>query len=289
VRVKFADINGVRTRYLYAGNGPPLLLLHGVGMSADCVLRNIDPLASRFSVFAPDLLGHGFTDAADLSGAAAQLAMAKHIVQLADGLALGSFSALGFSFGALVAALIYFERRKQVRNLVLVGSGSTFHPSDQQKKTLRAAATNGKTAMADPTLESCGTRASNVVCDPSVIPAELIWIQLTVYALPDRLAAYMETIESCIVHLEDASTRVFDRLEQIACPTKVIMGRDDIRADWRWHEKGVARMPDASLTVYERCGHMPFLEHAEQFNSEVSSFVGGGGFESSRASSQELM
>jgi 2-hydroxy-6-oxonona-2,4-dienedioate hydrolase len=263
VRIKFADINGVQTRYLYAGDGPPLLLLHGVGMSADCFLRNIDPLASRFSVFVSDLLGLGFSDAADLSGGAAQIAM--------------------------VAALIYFERPEQVRKLVLVGTGSTFYPADEQKKMLRAATANGMTAMADPTLESCGARASNIVYDPSVIPAELIWIQLTVYALPDRLAAYMETIERCIVHLEDASTRVFDRLEQIACPTKVIVGRDDIRADWRWHEKGVARMPDASLTVYERCGHMPFLEHAEQFNSEVSSFVGGGGFESSRASSQELM
>jgi pimeloyl-ACP methyl ester carboxylesterase len=260
-------------------------------MSADCFLRNIDPLASRFSVFVPDLLGHGFTDAADLSGAAAQLAMANHIVQLADELGLRSFSALGFSFGALVAALAYFERPKQVRKLVLIGSGSTFQPADEQKKTLRAAASNGKTAMADPTLESCGTRASNIVYDPSVIPAELIWIQLTAYALPDRLAAYMETIESSIAHMGDASTRVFDRLEQIACPTKVIVGRDDIRADWRWHEKGVARMPDANLTIYERCGHMPFLEHAEQFNSEVSSFVGGGGnrAERSRGGSQKVV
>ena len=70
MRVKFADIGGVRTRYLYAGDGPPLLLLHGVGMSADGFLRIIDPLASRFSVFAPDLLAHGFTDVADLSGGA---------------------------------------------------------------------------------------------------------------------------------------------------------------------------------------------------------------------------
>jgi len=197
-------------------------------MPADCLLRNIHPLASRFSVFVPDLLGHGFTDAADLNGAAAQIAMAKHIVQLADGLGLGSFSALRFSFGALVAAMVYFERPEQVGKPVLVGTGSTFYPADEQKKMLRAAAANGMTAMADPTLESCVTRASNIVHDPSVIPAELIWIQLTVYALPIGLPPTVRRSKAA----------------------------NDIRADWRWHEKGVARMPDASRADYERCGHM---------------------------------
>lgn len=251
MRVTFADIDGVRTRYLYAGDGPPLLLLHGVGMSADCFLRNIHPLASRFSVFVPDLLGHGFTDAADLSGGAAQIAMAKHIVQLADGLGLGSFSALIVRRAGCGDDLFRTagagEKVGICRNWIYIQPGRR-----AKEDVARAAAANGMTAMADPTLESCGTRASNIVYDPSVIPAELIWLQLTVYALPGRLAAYKEAIESCIVHLEDASTRVFDRLEQIACPTKVIVDRDDIRADWRWHERRrthAGREPDSLRTV----------------------------------------
>jgi 2-hydroxy-6-oxonona-2,4-dienedioate hydrolase len=273
VRVKFAEFGGVRTRYLHAGEGAPLLLLHGVGMSADCFMRNIDALAENQAVYAIDLIGHGFTDAADFGGVAPQVAMARHVVAMADGLGLKSYSIGGFSFGALVAGLMYFQQPQRVEKLILIGSGSAFHPSDEQRKTLTAAAENGVKAMRDPTLESCRVRARNIVHDPASIPEELLWLQLTSYALPDRLSAYAATIEGAIAHMDDPAARIFAQLEQIACPADVIVGRNDIRADWRWHEKGIARMPDARLTIYEQCGHMPFLEYADRFNAQAAEFL----------------
>ena len=48
----FVDVDGIRTRYLHAGDGPPLLLIHGLGISADCWFYNVDVLARHFSVCA---------------------------------------------------------------------------------------------------------------------------------------------------------------------------------------------------------------------------------------------
>jgi pimeloyl-ACP methyl ester carboxylesterase len=61
--MRFIPAGGVPTRCLVAGDPgkPALLLLHGLTLTADVWLRNIDALAADFHVIAPDMLGHGFT------------------------------------------------------------------------------------------------------------------------------------------------------------------------------------------------------------------------------------
>src|SRR5215469_17980561 len=172
MRARFIDVDGVRTRFLYAGKGPAVILLHGVGVSGDTFIRNIDALGQEFSVFAPDMLGHGFTDAVDLAGAP-QIAMVKHLGRLADLLQLERYSVVGSSYGALVAALMWFDRPSRVENLVLVGSGSTFHPPEEQRNTLKAAFANASQAMGDPTIDSCRQRLATICHDPHSVVEEI--------------------------------------------------------------------------------------------------------------------
>ena len=65
MRVAFTDVDGIRTRYFYEGSGPTLVLIHGLGISADSWTRNIDALAEHFTVYAPDMIGHGRTGMSD--------------------------------------------------------------------------------------------------------------------------------------------------------------------------------------------------------------------------------
>jgi len=273
MRIKFTDVAGIRTRYLDAGEGEALILLHGVGMSGDVFLSNIVPLSSTFRVIAPDLCGHGFTDSVDFKGEPPPLVMARHVVELARTLGLKSYTVGGSSFGALVAALMYVQAPESVRRLIIIGSGSVFHPSDEQKRTLRAAMANGVTAMADPTLESCRQRMARIVYDAKTVPEDVFPIQLTSYALPDRMAAYEATIGGTIDTMDRPDARVFGGLEKIAVPTLVITGREDVRASWQLTTDGVKRMPDARLHIYEKCGHMPFMEQPQRFNRDVADFM----------------
>jgi pimeloyl-ACP methyl ester carboxylesterase len=276
MRIKFIDVEGVRTRYLDAGQGAPLILLHGVGMSGDVFLPNIGPLSRSFRVIAPDMCGHGFTDHVEFGGEPPQLVMARHIAGLAKALGLTSYAVGGSSYGALVAALIYVLAPERVRHLIIIGSGSVFHPGDEQKRTLRAAMANGLTAMADPTLESCRQRMARIVYDGATIPEEVFPVQLTAYALPDRVRAYEATIGGTIDTMDRPDARVFARLDKIAVPTLVITGREDVRASCDLTMAGVKRMPDARLHIYEHCGHMPFMEHPDRFNADVATFLGAG-------------
>ncbi|MEN0140263.1 MAG: alpha/beta fold hydrolase, partial [Rhodococcus sp. (in: high G+C Gram-positive bacteria)] len=62
MKVRFIDVNGVRTRFYEEGTGDPLVLVHGIRLGADSWFHNIDQLAVGRRVIAPDLLGCGFTD-----------------------------------------------------------------------------------------------------------------------------------------------------------------------------------------------------------------------------------
>jgi len=127
--------------------------------------------------------------------------------------------------------------------------------------------------MSEPTLESCRQRLEKIVFDPACIPPELLWSQLISYAYPDRLASYEEAILGAIECMDDPASRVLPRLEDIGCPTQVVVGQNDIRANVEAHARGAARMPDAGVALYERCGHLPFLEYPERFNSEAGRFL----------------
>src|SRR5205085_1365087 len=60
--VRFRDAGGLRTRSIEAGEGEPLILLHGSGGHAEAYSRNVLPLANDFRVHAVDMIGHGLTD-----------------------------------------------------------------------------------------------------------------------------------------------------------------------------------------------------------------------------------
>lgn len=273
--IRFADVAGVRTRYFQAGDGPALILVHGLGVSGDIFVRNLPALAERFTVYAPDLLGHGFTDAVDYRGDAPQTRMARHLAAWIDALGIGRFSIAGSSLGGLIAGLVYFDRPDRVERLVIIGSGSAFVPPDSIGANLEAALANVGPAMGAPTLESCRRRMAALFHDPAAAGEEILVAQLTAYALPDRFTAYKATIAGMLATLADPAHQIFARLEAIAVPTLVVVGGNDARATIPTHRAGRERIPGARLLVIDRAGHLPYMEHPEVFNTALGRFLAG--------------
>ena len=273
MRASFVDVDGIRTRYLHAGDGPPLLLIHGLGISADCWFYNIDALARHFSVFALDMLGHGFTGFHDLEGRAAQPVIMEHVAAFTDKLGLDTYAACGSSYGAGVSALLYLHRPERMKKLVLVGSGSTFRPPEAQEEGFSRSYANATSALRDPTFENCRNRLANVCYDASSVTDAVIIGQITSYAQDYILPAY-EQIARANMDIElTAPHRLVGRLEKIDLPTLIIVGREDPRSSVDFHIAGHKRMPNAELVIYEKCGHMPMMEHIEPFNKDVCEFL----------------
>jgi len=62
---RYYNAGGIKTRCVEAGEGDPLILLHGIGGHAETYVRNLEAHAQHFRTMAIDMIGHGFTDKPD--------------------------------------------------------------------------------------------------------------------------------------------------------------------------------------------------------------------------------
>jgi len=105
---EFVEVDGVRTRYYDEGSGEPLVLLHGgtwTGFaSANTWARNVERLAERFRVIAPDRLGHGMTDNPSSAEAFVFGSEVTHMEAFLERLGVGRYHLCGQSRGGGLAA-----------------------------------------------------------------------------------------------------------------------------------------------------------------------------------------
>ena len=172
MRAAFIDIDGTRTRYLYEGDkDETLLLVHGFGLSADIWAHVLDPLAAHFSVYAPDILGHGFTDFKDPGADAAPLVMTRHLEGFMDAVGIERCAVLGSSLGGLLAPLLYAARPESITALIIDGLHTPVSDSGMlPPETIRATMANGTTAMTDVTWQSCIDRMGRICHDRRARP-----------------------------------------------------------------------------------------------------------------------
>jgi pimeloyl-ACP methyl ester carboxylesterase len=119
----YVELPGVRTWYDERGDGEPLGLLHGGVVDSRFFDKNIDALAARFHVFAPERRGHGHTP--DVAGPITYDLMAQDTIEFLEAVVDGAAHLVGHSDGAVVALLIALRRPDLVRRLVLISGG--FH------------------------------------------------------------------------------------------------------------------------------------------------------------------
>lgn len=276
MRATFCDIDGVTTRYLWEQHGdehPPVLLLHGIGLSADSWCRNIDALSAGRAAVAADMLGHGFTDPVDLAGEPPYAATAQHLIALTEHLGWERFSIVGSSFGASIAATICLARPDLVDKLVMVGTASALSTGEELRRILTASRANGTAAMRAASIEACRTRLGNICFDPATVPDDLLLAQITSYAMPGRIEYYEQAIAGMLGERAREAHRVPTSLEEIKAPTLIVWGKEDIRGSFTRHEEALGRIPQAGLLVLDGCGHLPYLERPAAFNDAARDFL----------------
>ena len=276
MRVKFIDVDGVQTRYFYEGSGYPLLLLHGGNLNADAWFQNIDPLGKDFFVVAPDMVGHGYSKPVEDQPGSPYPYRIKHLKGLLDTLGIDKFAVAGSSMGGLIATLFYFAMPQRVEKLIIIGSGSTFNEEEDQTRVRKESYANAKSAIGNPTLETCRKRLQNIFYHKERVPETILLAQVTAYSLPWFPEAWEQRARGAMDLNEDRKHRVYDRLEQINVPMLVISGREDPRTIHERVVEGVKKVPNARLETFEGCGHLPYMEHPEKFNEVVRDFVKAG-------------
>jgi pimeloyl-ACP methyl ester carboxylesterase len=117
---RVANVDGVRTRYFVGGEGPPLVVVHGLGGAAVNFTLLAPLLARHHRVLIPDLPGHGKTE--PLERADGLTAYADHVAALAELEGMFPAPLIGYSMGGVIALRLAVSRPKSVTGLALVAA-----------------------------------------------------------------------------------------------------------------------------------------------------------------------
>jgi pimeloyl-ACP methyl ester carboxylesterase len=268
-------LHGHRVTYRTAGKGPPVVLIHGVtGNSRQWDL--VTPLlAERYTVIAPDLLGHG--ESAKPRGDYSLGAYSVSVRDLLIALGHRRATVVGHSLGGGVAMQFAYEYPVFCERLVLVSSGGLgreVHP------LLRAATLPGSELflplISNERITAVGRTIGGVLSSLGLRAGPDLAEMARGYATLSDSASRQAFLHTLRAVIEPGGQRVnaTDRLYLATLmPTLVIWGRRDPLIPVR--HAGVAHrgMPGSRLEVFEDTGHFPQLDAPIQFARVLTDFI----------------
>jgi pimeloyl-ACP methyl ester carboxylesterase len=269
---RFVMVDGIRTHFWEAGDGPTVVLLHagGYGENAwNSWHRNIAALADGRRVVAPDWLGFGRTDKLR-DFARGNQRMLDHMVRFFEVMTIDEADVIGLSMGGtfLVKAMAAPVAPFPVRRMILV-SGGGFSPMNEARQILQEY---------DGSFEAMRRQLQQVIHAP-------LWEDdafVRPYHEASKEPGQWEFVSAPRLRSPFAPPRGdFGNTddtpyELVSVPTLLTAGAQD-----KLREPGYAaaigeRIPDCEVHVFDPCGHCPNVERADEWNEVAVEFLGRG-------------
>lgn len=259
------------TRVIEAGEGEPLLLLHGTGGHAENYVRNIAPLSRHYRVIAIDFLWHGRSQT---GGFEPQVLppLVDQVRDVLDTLKIARAHVEGQSMGGWVAMLFALAHAQRVAKLILT-TPMGYRPDgyvEPDPKPLREA---NLAVLREPTYANVRARLERIVFDPSLVTEESIRVRQTFYSDPAVNAVQRELMTHYLGGADPQRHVVTDAMaRRIAAPTLVYWGdKNFIPPAVGQH---LARtLPNAKFFSAPATGHWAQFENFEIHNREVLRFL----------------
>lgn len=275
--LEFRTIHGYRRAFRIAGSGPAILLIHGIGDNSTTWHTVQATLAQRFTVIAPDLLGHGRSDKprADYSVAA----YANGMRDLLSVLDIDRVTVVGHSLGGGVAMQFAYQFPQLVDRLILVGAGGV--TKDVNVALRIASLPMGSEALALlrlplvlPALQVAGKVAGSVFGSTGVgrdIP-DMLRI-LADLPEPTASSAFARTLRA-VVDWRGQVVTMLDRCYLTeSVPVQLIWGESDSVIPVSHAQMAHTAMPGSRLEIFEGSGHFPFHDDPDRFVEVVERFI----------------
>ena len=265
--LRYRVIHGYRRAYRMAGSGPALLLVHGISDHSGTWAHLLPTLAERYTVIAPDLLGHGGSDKPRADYAAA--AYACGLRDLLGVLDIDRVTVVGHSLGGGVAMQFAYQFPERCSRLVLVASGGVgrgVHP------LLRLASAPGA-GLALPFLTHMpGLQTLLPMLD---FGPDASYARERYTALRDSSArtAFLRTLRS-VVDVRGQVVTMLDRCYLTrGIPTLLVWGSEDRIVPTGHARKAHAAMPGSRLEIFEGAGHFPHQTDPTRFVALLDEFM----------------
>ena len=270
------DVGGLPVRYLVAGEGAPLVLLHALGESALDWRWVLPALARTHRVYAVDLPGFGYSG--EPSAEYSSAFFARFVGAYLDALGLERAALVGNSLGGLVALRLALSEPARVSALSLVASAGLGRDVTYALRlpTLpgygEVAITWGKTPLG--AAQRAWLRVPLLFARPDRVPAEWITEQTRIAQLPGFTEA---TISALRAHVDLGGQRevLADQLPHLEMPSLIVWGKRDRVFPYSQAHKAVSRLRQGFLELIPDCGHLPQIEQPNRFAAILGQFLDG--------------
>jgi pimeloyl-ACP methyl ester carboxylesterase len=274
-RIEETSLHGHTVRYRIGGDGPVILLIHGITGSSAQWETTMELLESDFTVIAPDLLGHG--ESAKPRGDYSLGAYASGLRDLLAWLEVPAATVVGHSLGGGIAMQFAYQFPERCERLGLVNSGGL---GREVNVVLRAAALPGAELVL-PLIAANWSRNIGVAFSDALgrlglrVGSDIAEMGRGYASLIDGEArsAFLHTLRAVI---EPGGQRVsaVDRLylaEEL--PSLIVWGERDplipVKHAYTAHEA----MPGSRLEIFPDAGHFPQLEEPVRFAGVFAEFM----------------
>jgi len=261
-----ATVNGVNLAYETAGEGPPMVLIHGFSNSRRAWDPVLESLAARRQVFAYDHRGHGDSDKPP--GPYSIEMFAEDLLGFLNFVGLDRVDLMGHSMGGRTALMFALAHPERLDRLLLVGASGAAPKGEFRERfdvLRRVAAEEGMAAVFDH--EMVVRLLPPVLREPA---ARARHRKLFMKNTPEGYCGAVDAI----VNMPDLT----GRLGEIHTPAWVCAGDQDA-GPLAFSELCERRMPDCTRAVIPACGHFPMHEAPEAFLASLFHFLERGGEE----------
>ena len=258
---KTAEVFGQMIRYYDSGQGPTVILLHGMASSGERWVSNIGPLATDFHVYALDQIGFGHSDKPMMDYKIATFVdFLREFMQVVN---IPKATLIGHSMGGWIAAQFTIEHPEMVDRLVLADASgmppaSTSNPAEEQK---------GKPDFSFASLAATRSLLQSVYYNKKLVSDELVRRVFQMHLQINDSYTIQRLLSNRSAEYLD------DKLSSIRAPTLVIWGRQDELVPISAGEQYQKAIAKSQMVVIDECGHLTPSEKPSEFNKAVLEFL----------------
>jgi pimeloyl-ACP methyl ester carboxylesterase len=250
------------TAYTVDGSGPPVVLVHGMGLNRAMWDWQLEDLAGRFRVIRYDLLGHGDSDKPRRRYETRDLV--DQLLRLIDGLGLERCALVGFSLGGLIVRAFAIAHPARVSALAILNSAHDRTAAERaaMRKRLEQARRFGPESTVETALNRWFT-ADYAKQRPDVLDRVRQWMKA------NDPAVYPEIYRV----LAESDADMVESIAAIRCPTLVLACEDDHGNSPDMARRMAARIPDARAVIVPGLKHMGLAENPAAISSVLVPFL----------------
>ena len=257
--VKTTEIDGNKIRYLEEGASKnTLILLHGLGASAERWEDVIPLFAKKFRVIVPDLIGFGYSDKPTIAYTTDYFA--EFMTKFVEKIGIKEMSIIGSSLGGQIAAEFIINQNMNVKKLILVSpSGAMKHSTPALNPYISAALyPNTDSAL----------NAFQVMSGSKNVNEKIVSGFIERMELPNAKMAFMSTLLGL-----SNSKAITEKLQLITIPTLIVWGENDPVIPIEYAQSFISGINDCRFYKMLGCGHTPYAEEPDTFFQIVSDFL----------------